>query len=166
MILHKTHLLILHFVDLFKSYDFHFGITTITPNYSHNTCNLNSAHSFNPACLFEVGQEAYCTICKFQFTRVNVQGSTYKNSTNKNVLQASEPLQPYFKSRKGISQTSLRRGILNKIHRQFFSYDSRNVRKQKNTTYKLRTRTTFQRFLNQEFFFGSRVAAFSRDPSC
>ncbi len=88
-------------------------------NYSHNTCNLNLARSFNPACLFEVGQEAYCTICKFQFTRFNVQGSTYKNSMNKNDLQASEPLQPYFKSRKGISQTSLRRGVLNKICRQF-----------------------------------------------
>jgi hypothetical protein len=103
-------------------------------NYSHNTCNLNSARSFNLACLFEVGQEAYCTICKFQFTRFNLQGLTYKNSTNKvqltrfyeqgstnkNDLQASELLQPYFKSRKGISQTSLRRGILNKIRRRFF----------------------------------------------
>ncbi len=81
---------------------------------------------------FEVGQEAYCTIYKFQFTRFNVQGSTYKNSTNKNKLQASEPLQPCFKSRKGISRTSLRRGVLNKIRRQFFSYDSRNARKQEN----------------------------------
>jgi hypothetical protein len=33
------------------------------------------------------------------------------------------------------------------------------------TTNKLRTRTTFQRVLNQEFFFGSQVAVFSRDPS-
>jgi hypothetical protein len=40
-----------------------------------------------------------------------------------------------------------------------------NVRKQKIATGKLRTRTTFQRFLNQEFFFGSLVAVFSRDPS-
>jgi hypothetical protein len=31
-----------------------------------------------------------------------------------------EPLQPYFKSRKGISRTSLHRGLLNKICRQFF----------------------------------------------
>ncbi len=40
-----------------------------------------------------MGQEAFCTICKFQFTRIqqtrsnlqefNGQGSTYKNSTNK-----------------------------------------------------------------------------------
>ncbi len=27
-------------------------------NYSHNTCCLNSAHSFNLSCLLEVGQEA------------------------------------------------------------------------------------------------------------
>ncbi len=33
------------------------------------------------------------------------------------------------------------------------------------TTDELRTRTTFQRVLNQEFFFGLEVAAFSRDPS-
>jgi hypothetical protein len=33
------------------------------------------------------------------------------------------------------------------------------------TTDKPRKRTTFQPFLNQEFFFGSRVAVFSRDPS-
>ncbi len=39
---------------------------------------------------------------------------------NKNNLQASEPLQPYFKSRKGIGQTSLRRGVFNKIRHQIF----------------------------------------------
>jgi hypothetical protein len=33
------------------------------------------------------------------------------------------------------------------------------------TTNEPRTRTTFQPVLNQEFFFGSRVADFSRDPS-
>jgi hypothetical protein len=27
-------------------------------------------------------------------------------------------------------------------------------------------RTTFQHVLNQEFFFGSQVVVFSRDPSC
>ncbi len=37
---------------------------------------------------------------------------------------------------------------------------------EKITINKLRTRTTFQRFLNQEFFIGSWVAVFSRDPSC
>ncbi len=31
-----------------------------------------------------------------------------------------ESLQPYFKSRKGISRTSLRHGVLNKIYRWFF----------------------------------------------
>ncbi len=31
-------------------------------NYSRNTCCLNSACSFNLACLLEVGQEALCTV--------------------------------------------------------------------------------------------------------
>ncbi len=86
---------------------------------------------------------------------------------NKNNLQASEPLQPYFKSRKGISQTSLHCGVLNKICRQFFFHTIRSMRESnKITTNQLRMRTTFQRVLNQEFFFGSWVAAFSRNLSC
>ncbi len=36
---------------------------------------------------------------------------------------------------------------------------------EKNTTGKLRMRRTFQRLLNQEFFFGSRVAVFFKRPS-
>jgi hypothetical protein len=85
---------------------------------------------------------------------------------NKNDLQASEPLQPYFKSRKGICQTSLRRGVLNKICHQNFLPMSHSMRENKKiTTNKLRARTTFQHVLNQEFFFGSRVVVFSRDPS-
>ncbi len=52
---------------------------------------------------------------KVQLTRFYKQGSR-----NKNDLQASELLQPYFKSRKGISWTSLRRGVLNKIRCWFF----------------------------------------------
>ncbi len=72
---------------------------------------------------------------------------------NKNNLQVLEPLQPYFKSRKGISQTSLCHGILNKICHWFcFTYKSFNARKQKNTTNELCMRTTFQRVLNQDFF--------------
>jgi hypothetical protein len=85
---------------------------------------------------------------------------------NKNNLQALEPLQPYFMSRKGISRTSLCRGILNKICHQIFFPTSRSTwENKKNSTNKLRMRTTFQRFLNQDFFFGSWVAVFSRDPS-
>jgi hypothetical protein len=73
---------------------------------------------------------------------------------NKNDLQASEPLQPYFKSRKGISRTSLGCGVLNKICRRIFFPTSRSTREnEKITTDKLRTRTTFQRFLNQDFFW-------------
>jgi hypothetical protein len=101
-------------------------------NYSHNTCNLNSARSFNLACLFEVGQKVYGKICKFQFTRFNVQGSTYKNSTNKNDLQASELLQPYFKSRKVLVEPASVAAYLTRFVIDFFPYDLRNARKQEN----------------------------------
>ncbi len=97
---------------------------------------------------------------KVQLTRFYEQGFT-----NKNNLQASELLQPYFKSRKGISRTSLRRGVLNKIHHQFFFPLIRSTQENKKIfTDELLTRTNFC-FLNQEFFFGSRGAVFSRDPS-
>ncbi len=84
----------------------------------------------------------------------------------KNALQALELLQPYFKSRKEISQTSLRRGVFNKIRRFFFPSNCSMQENKKSTTNELCTRTTFQRFLNQEFFFGSQVAVFSKDPFC
>jgi hypothetical protein len=49
----------------------------------------------------------------------------------KNALQASEGLQPYFKESKGISRTSLRRGILTRFAiEDFFSYKSLNARNQ------------------------------------
>ncbi len=65
-------------------------------NYSHNTCSLNLAHSFNLACLFEVGQEAYCTICKFNLQE---QLSFYKNNPQAleiatALLQVKEGYQP------------------------------------------------------------------------
>ncbi len=57
---------------------------------------------------------------------------------------------PYFKSRKGISQTSLRPGVpKTRFVVKIISYDLLNVRKQKITTNKLLTRTNFQRFLNK-----------------
>jgi hypothetical protein len=55
-----------------------------------------------------------------------------QGSTNKNNLQASKPLQPYFKSRKGISQTSLHRSILNKICRRIFFLRVAQCKKTKN----------------------------------
>ncbi len=62
---------------------------------------------------------------------------------------------PYFKSSEGISRTSLRRGVLNKICRQFFSYDSLNSRKQRNDNQRATYEDNFSCVLNQEFFFGS-----------
>ncbi len=58
-------------------------------------------------------------------------------------------LQPYFKSKEGISFTSLHRGILTRFAIEIFSYESFNTRKQKNTTDKLLTRTNLHCFLNQ-----------------
>ncbi len=65
-------------------------------NYSHNTCSLNLARSFNLACLFEVGQEAYCTICKFNLQE---RLSLYKNDPQAPeiataLLQVKEGYQP------------------------------------------------------------------------
>jgi hypothetical protein len=87
-----------------------------------------------------------------QIPEVQVQGSRntknpkYKflwTSTYKNAFQTSEVLQPYFKSSKGISRTSLRCGILTGFAIKIFSYDSLNSRKQLIHTDKLRTRATF-----------------------
>jgi hypothetical protein len=49
----------------------------------------------------------------------------------KNALQASEALQPYFKESKGISRTSLRRGVLTRFAiKDFFSYELLHARNQ------------------------------------
>ncbi len=73
-------------------------------------------------------------------------------------------LQPYFKSSKGISHTSLRRGVLNKIHRQFFSYDLLNTRKQRNDYGQATYEGNFSRVLNQEFFFWFTSSGFCKWP--
>jgi hypothetical protein len=75
-------------------------------------------------------------------------------------LQASEPLQPYFKSRKGISQTSLRRGVLNKIRHQFFFL---RVPQREKTNKLLPTSYVRGQLFNvssTKIFFGSRVVVF------
>ncbi len=48
---------------------------------------------------------------------------------------------------------------------RFFPTIRATQENEKITTNEQRTRTTFQHVLDQEFFFGSRVAASSRDPS-
>ncbi len=60
-----------------------------------------------------------------------------------------EPLQPYFRSRKGISHTSLRGGILTRFAIIFFPTSRSTWENEKITTDKLPTRTKFQHFLNQ-----------------
>jgi hypothetical protein len=74
-------------------------------------------------------------------------------------------LQPYFKSSEGVSCTSLRCGILNKIRRQFFPMICSTQENKEMTTNKLRTRTTFHVSSTKNSFFGSRVVGFASDPS-
>ncbi len=163
----------------FKSHNFQFPFLVsqlLLPSLTRtrNTCGLNSAHTQNLACLLEVCQAAYDTICIFP--KVQVQGSqstSFRNtsflwtSMYKNVLQALEVLQPYFKASKGISRTSLCRGILTRFAINFFSYNLLNVRKQRIYTDELHTRATFQvSSTKNSFFFGSQVAVFTSDPSC
>ncbi len=132
-------------------------------NYSHNTCSLNLARSFNLACLLEIGQKAYCTICEF-----NKQGSTNKDlrqgSTNKNNLQALELLQPYFKSRKGISRTSLRCGILNKICRWIFFPTIRSMWENKKYYQRATYEDNFSTFPQPRILFWFTSSGFLKWP--
>jgi hypothetical protein len=73
-------------------------------------------------------------------------------------------LQPYFKSSKGISRTSLHRGVLNKICHQFFSYDSLNARKQRNDYQQATYKDNFSHVLNQEFVFWFTSSGFCKQP--
>jgi hypothetical protein len=59
--------------------------------------------------------------------QIHEQGSQYKNA-----FQALEPLQPYFKSSKGISQQASVTAYLQDSPSRFFSYDWCNTRKQEN----------------------------------
>jgi hypothetical protein len=72
-------------------------------------------------------------------------------------------LQPYFKSSKGISRTSLRRGVLNKIRKKK-SYHLLNVRKQRNVYQQATYKDNFSRVLNQEFFFWFTSSGFCKQP--
>ncbi len=60
-------------------------------------------------------------------TRFYKQGSTIQERPS-----SVGVLQPYFNSSKGISRTSLRCEVLNKICHCFFSYNLLNARKQRN----------------------------------
>jgi hypothetical protein len=73
-------------------------------------------------------------------------------------------LQPYFMSSKGISCTSLHRGVLNKICRRIFSYDLLNARKQRNDYQRATYKDNFSRVLNQELFFWFTSSGFHKQP--
>ncbi len=66
-------------------------------------------------------------ITSFLQTRIHKQGyMTHERTSSIGVLL------PYFKSSKGISCTSFRCGVLNKIHLWFFPQDLLNARRQRN----------------------------------
>ncbi len=73
-------------------------------------------------------------------------------------------LQPYFKSSKGISPTSLRCGVLTRFPSSFFSTIRSTRENEGITTNKLHTRTTFHVSSTKNSFFGSRVAVFHKQP--
>ncbi len=73
-------------------------------------------------------------------------------------------LQPYFKSSKGISRTSLCCSVLNKICHQFFSYNLLNARKQRNNYQQATYKENFSHVLKQEFFFWFTSSGFCKQP--
>jgi hypothetical protein len=73
-------------------------------------------------------------------------------------------LQPYFKSSKGISRTSLRHGVLNTICCHFFSYDSLYARKLRNYYQRAMYVDNFSRVLNQELIFWFTSSRFCKQP--
>ncbi len=99
------------------------------------------------------------SIYKVQLTKFYEQGST-----NKNDLQASEPLQPYFKSRKGISQTSLRCSVLNKICHQFFSPTICSTRENKKLLLTSYVRDNFSMCPRPRILFWFKSSSFLKRP--
>ncbi len=73
-------------------------------------------------------------------------------------------LQPYFKSSKGISCTSLCRGILNKICLQIFFLRFAQHKKTKKWLPTATYEDNFSRVLNQEFFFWFTSSRFCKQP--
>jgi hypothetical protein len=84
---------------------------------------------------------------------------------NKNNLQALEPLQLYLKSRKGISQTSLRRSVLNKICRRFFFLYLLNARKRENYYQRATYEDNFSKFSQPRIFFWFTINGSLKRPA-
>ncbi len=102
---------------------------------------------------------------QIQLTRFNLQEFYEQGSTNKNDLQASELLQPYFKSRKGISRTSLHCGVLNKIHRQIFLTTICSTGENKKNYYQQATyEDNFSTFPQQRILFWFTSSGFLKRP--
>jgi hypothetical protein len=108
---------------------------------------------------------------KYKYKVPKIQGfqntSFLRTSTYKNAFQASEVLQPYFKSSEGISRTSLRRGVLTGFTVKIFFPTICSTQESKGFILTSYVRGQLSRVLNQEFlFFGSQVVVFTSNPSC
>jgi hypothetical protein len=104
---------------------------------------------------------------KYKIPEVQVSWNTsfLRLSTYKNALQTTEVLQPYFKASKGISCTSLRRGVLTRFG-VFFPLICST---QESKGFILTSYVQGKIFTCPQPripFFGSRVAVFTSYPSC
>ncbi len=104
-------------------------------------------------------------ITSFLQTRFYEQGSTDKVLRFKNALQASECYSPTSSHARVLVIQASVVAYLQVLPSIFFPTICSMQESNEITTNELRMRTTFQRVLLQEFYFGSQVAAFSRDPS-
>jgi hypothetical protein len=104
---------------------------------------------------------------KVPWTRLYKQGSTNKVLRTRTTFKRRSCYSPTSSQAKVLVEQASAVGYLTRFAIKYFFSTIRSRRENEEiTTDKPRTRTTFQRVLNQEFFFGSWVAVFSRDPSC
>jgi hypothetical protein len=111
-------------------------------------------------CLLEVGQEAWCTICKFhKIQDFYGQGSTYKNA-----LQASECYSPTSSQARVLVVQASVAAYLKRFAVKLFSYNLVNARKRRNDYRRATYKDNFLRVLNQEFFFWFTSSGFCKQP--
>jgi hypothetical protein len=83
----------------------------------------------------------------------------------KNALQASECHSPTSSQARVLVIQASVAAYLTRFAVNFFFYDSLKARKKRNDYQRATYEDNFSHVLNQEFFFGSRVAGFKSKPS-
>jgi hypothetical protein len=145
----------------------HTHILVTSTQHALRTLSVSLRLAKRPSAQFANSTNHKFSTNKVLRTRIYEQGSMNKVLRFKNALQASECYNPTsIQARVLVIQASIA-AYLTRFAIDFFSLQFAQCKKtRKITTDKLCTWTTFQRVLNQEFFFGSGVAVFLRDPSC